>query len=135
MDRDRSIRAAGGFLVQLMPGADEALIGRLEDNIFMMDQLTTVLDEDGPEELFRQVLKGFAYHLVAEAPVGYRCPCSRERVGMALSVIDESELREMIAEEKDVEVLCQFCDRRYVFSPVDLREILSGKGLDKSEKV
>ncbi|MDO4974606.1 MAG: Hsp33 family molecular chaperone HslO [Eubacteriales bacterium] len=127
VDTDRSIRAAGGFLVQLMPGADEELIGKLEDNIFMMDQLTTVLDEDGPEEIFRQVLKGFAYHIVAEAPVGYRCPCSRERVGAALSVIDAKELEEMIAEGQDIEVLCQFCGRRYAFSPVDLREILSGK--------
>ncbi len=135
VDRDRSIKAAGGFLVQLMPGADEALIEKLEDNIFLMDQLTTVLDEDGPEAVFAQVLKGFEYHVVAEAPVGYRCPCSRERVGMALSVIDEKELREMIEEDKDVEVLCQFCDRRYVFSPVDLREILSGKGLDKGENI
>lgn len=135
VDRDRSIRAAGGFLVQLMPGAGEELIGKLEDNIFMMDQLTTVLDEDGPEELFRQVLKGFAYHIVAEAPVGYRCPCSRERVGLALSVVDGKELEEMIAEGKDVEILCQFCDRRYTFTPLDLSEILSKKGLDKAEKV
>ena len=127
VDTDRSIRAAGGFLVQLMPGADEALIGKLEDNIFMMDQLTTILDEDGPEELFRQVLKGLEYHLVAEAPVGYRCPCSRERVGMALSVIDEKDLGEMIDAGEEVEVLCQFCDKRYSFTPLDLKNILREK--------
>lgn len=127
VDTDTSIKAAGGFLVQLMPGADEALIGKLEENIFLMDQLTTVLDEDGPEEIFRQVLKGLEYHLVAEAPVGYRCPCSRERVGLALSVIDEAELREMIDEGKDAEILCQFCDQRYSFTPLDLREILLAK--------
>ncbi len=101
----------------------------------MMDQLTTVLDEDGPEALFRQVLKGFEYHIVAEAPICYRCPCSRERVARALSVIDDGELEEMIREGKDVEILCRFCDRRYAFSPVDLRKILSDKGLDKQEKV
>ena len=127
VDTDRSIKAAGGFLVQLMPGASEELIDRLEENIFLMDQLTTVLSEDGPEEVFRQVLRGFEYHIVAETPVGYRCPCSRERVGMALAVIDEKDLEEMIAEGKDVDVLCQFCDRRYAFSPADLREILSAK--------
>ncbi len=127
VDTDTSIKAAGGFLVQLMPGADEGLITALENNIFLMDQLTTVLDEDGPEELFRQVLKGLEYHIVAEAPVGYRCPCSRERVGMALSVIDTGDLEEMIAEGKDVDVLCQFCDRQYAFSPADLREILRAK--------
>ena len=127
VDTDTSIKAAGGFLVQLMPGADESLISALEDNIFMMDQLTTVLAEDGPEELFRQVLKGLEYHIVAEAPVGYRCPCSRERVGMALSVIDRGDLEEMIGEGKDVDVLCQFCDRQYAFTPADLREILRAK--------
>ena len=127
VDTGTSIKAAGGFLVQLMPGADESLISALEDNIFMMDQLTTVLAEDGPEELFRQVLKGLEYHIVAEAPVGYRCPCSRERVGMALSVIDTGDLEEMIGEGKDVDVLCQFCDRQYAFTPADLREILRAK--------
>ena len=107
-----------------MPGAEESLISTLEENIFMMDQLTTVLDEDGAQALFGQVLKGLEYHIVAEAPVCYRCPCSRERVGMALSVIDRGDLEEMIAEGKDVDVLCQFCDKRYAFTPLDLREIL-----------
>ena len=134
VDTDRSIKAAGGFLVQLMPGADEALIGKLEDNIFLMDQLTTILDEDGTEAIFAQVLKDIPYHLVAEAPVGYRCPCSRERVETALGVIDERELEEMIAEGKDAEVCCQFCDKRYVFAPADLRTILEEKVKVKNEK-
>ena len=123
VDTDRSIRAAGGFIVQLMPGADEEIISRLEDNIFLMDQLTTVLDEDGTDALFAQVLKGFDWHLVGEYPVCYRCPCSRERVEQALTVIDRKELREIIAEGKDVSVSCQFCDRVYVFSPRELLEL------------
>lgn len=127
VDTDTSIKAAGGFLVQLMPGADEALIGALEENIFLMDQLTTILDEDGAEALFEQVLRGLEYHIVAEAPVGYRCPCSCERVETALSVIDAEELREMIRDARDTDVLCQFCEKRYVFSPADLRRILDAK--------
>ena len=121
VDTDRTIRAAGGFLVQLMPGAPEDYIDRLEENIFLMDQLTTVLDEDGAEALFGQVLKGFERHIVAEAPVGYRCPCSRERVDEALSVIDPAELREMLGEGRDFEISCQFCDRVYTVTPADLR--------------
>ena len=97
VDTDRSIRAAGGFIVQLMPGADEEIISRLEDNIFLMDQLTTVLDEDGTDALFAQVLKGFDWHLVGEYPVCYRCPCSRERVEQALTVIDRKDLDEIVA--------------------------------------
>ena len=130
---DRSIRAAGGFLVQLMPGAPEELIDRLEQNIFLMDQLTTILDEDGEEAVFAQVLKGFAYHTVAEAPVCYRCPCSRERVETALSVIDPGELEEMIDEARSFEVDCQFCEKRYEITPDDLRRILRARQEKNSE--
>ncbi len=131
VDADRSIKAAGGFLVQLMPGAPEETIAKLEENIFLMDQLTTILGEDGPEELFRQVLKGFDWHVAAEAPVGYRCACSRERVDEALSVIDEEELREMIAEGREHEVRCQFCDKIYTITPADLRKLLDEKTAEK----
>ncbi len=127
VDTDRTIRAAGGFLVQLMPGADETCIEKLEENILLMDQLTTVLDEDGADAVFAQVLKGFDWHSVGEYPVEYRCYCSRGRVESALSVIDESELAEMIAEGKDISVSCQFCDRVYAFSPDALRSVLEAK--------
>ena len=127
VDTDRSIRAAGGFIVQLLPGADEELIGKLEDNIFLMDQLTTILDEDGPETVFAQVLKGFEYHPVGEARVGYRCYCSRGRVSEALSCIEREELQEMIDAGETVEISCQFCDARYAFSPDDLRDLLSAE--------
>ena len=120
VDTDRSIKAAGGFLVQLMPGADEALIDRLEENIFLMDQLTTILDEDGTDAIFAQVLKGLEYHLVGEAPVGYRCPCSRERVEQALRTLEESDLNEMIDSGEVIRVSCEFCGAEYSFSPEEL---------------
>ena len=128
VDTDRTIKAAGGFIVQLMPGASEELIGKLEDNIFMMDQLTTILDEDGAEAVFGQVLKGLEHHIVGEGPVGYRCYCSRERVGEALRCIDRAELEEMIASGSDCEVSCQFCDKKYVFTPEDLKLMLPAEG-------
>lgn len=128
VDTDRTIKAAGGFIVQLMPGASEELIGKLEDNIFMMDQLTTILDEDGAEAVFGQVLKGLEHHIVGEVPVGYRCYCSRERVGEALRCIDRAELEKMIASGSDCEVSCQFCDKKYVFTPEDLKLMLPAEG-------
>ena len=128
VDTDCSVRAAGGFIVQLMPGAEEALIAKLEDNIFLMDQLTTVLDEDGTDAIFAQVLKGFDWHLVGEYPVSYRCPCTRERVEQALTVIDRSELDEIAAEGKEVSVSCQFCDRVYTFTPQELRALKERAG-------
>ena len=123
VDTDRSVRAAGGFIVQLMPGADEALIAKLEDNIFMMDQLTTILDEDGAEEVFAQVLKGLEYHIVSESGIEYRCYCSRERVEEAIRSIGPEELESIIAEGKDVSVSCQFCDKVYSFTPDELRAL------------
>ncbi len=129
VDTDRTVKAAGGFIVQLMPGAPEELIGKLEDNIFMMDQLTTILDEDGAEAVFDQVLKGLEHHIVGEVPVGYRCYCSRERVAEALRCVERNELEEMIAEGKDCSISCQFCDATYSFTPSDLRAIVDD--LDK----
>ena len=133
VDTDRSVKAAGGFLVQLMPGAPEELIDRLEENIFLMDQLTTVLSEDGAEALFSQILKGFDWHVVARAPIGYRCACSRERVDEALSVIDPAELREMLDEAHDFTVRCQFCDKVYTVTPDDLRRMLAEKNSEKEK--
>lgn len=134
VDRDLSIRAAGGFIVQLMPGAEESLIGKLEENIFAMDQLTAILSEDGVEELFRQALKDMEYHVVGEVPVQYRCYCSRERVEDALSCIELSELEDMIAKGQDISVSCQFCDKVYSFSVDELHKIaeMKNKGSDGS---
>ena len=129
VDTDRTVKAAGGFIVQLMPGAPEELIGKLEDNVFMMDQLTTILDEDGAEAVFDQVLKGLEHHIVGEVPVGYRCYCSRERVAEALRCVERNELEEMIAEGRDCSISCQFCDATYSFTPSDLRAIVDD--LDK----
>ena len=96
----------------------------------MMDQLTTILDEDGPEAIFEQILKQMEYHLVGEAPVGYRCSCSRERLQQALSCIDEGDLKEMAEAGEPVEVVCQFCGSKYRFSPAEL-EKLRENGVEK----
>lgn len=129
IDTDLSVKAAGGFMVQLMPGAPDEYIDVLEENIFMMDQLTTILAEDGLEAVFEQVLKGLPYHIVDEEEVGYRCYCSRERVGDAILGVGEGELESMINEGKDIDVSCQFCDTVYTFTPDDLRTLL-----DESKK-
>ena len=124
VDTDRSIKAAGGFIVQLMPGAPEELITKLEDNIFMMDQLTTILDEDGIDTVIDQVLAGLEHETVERTPIEYRCACSRERVAEALRSVGEEELRSMAAEGHDAEVSCQFCDRIYRFTPEELLALI-----------
>ena len=120
VDTDTSIKAAGGFIVQLMPGADEKLVDMLEENIFMMDQLTTIIDEDGAEEVFSQVLKGIEYHIVSHEEVGYRCACSREKIEEALACLSANELEEIVSGQENIEVSCQFCDKIYRFSPDEL---------------
>lgn len=124
VDPDGSIRAAGGFLVQLMPFAPEETISKLEDNIFFMDQLTTILDEDGAEELFKQVLKDLNAEILGEEAIEYRCSCSRESVSNALRSIGKEELENMIREGKEISVGCQFCDENYVYTVPELEELL-----------
>lgn len=130
VDTDHSVKAAGGFLVQLMPGAPEELIAKLEDNIFMMDQLTTILDEDGADAIIPQVMRGLEPEIVLRHPMAYRCACSRARVEQALRQCGAQELQEMIAEGKDTQVHCQFCDAEYVFTPAQLQTLLDAENAD-----
>ena len=123
VDTDRSIRAAGGFIVQLMPGAPDELITKLEDNIFLMDQLTTILDEDGIDAVAAQVLKDMQPEIVDRHGVEYRCYCTRGRVSEALRGVGEEALDEMIAAGEPVTCSCQFCDAVYTFTPEELKAL------------
>lgn len=127
---DRTVRAAGGFLVQLMPGAPDGLIEKLEDNIFYMDALTTILDEDGPEAVLEQVMRGLAPRIVEQHPAEYRCPCSHERLRGALATIGREALLELAADERDIAVDCEFCRKQYVFTPAELRKLADEGGAD-----
>ncbi len=120
---DHTILAAGGFLVQLLPGAPDDLIQKLEDNIFLMDQLTTILHEDGPQEVLNQVLRGLNPEILAEEPVEYRCGCSRERLADALKSLGAETLLELSSEDRPAEITCQFCGKQYAFSPDELRAL------------
>lgn len=130
VDTDHSVKAAGGFLVQLMPGAPEELITKLEDNIFMMDQLTTILDEDGADAIIPQVMRGLEPETVLRHPMAYRCACSRARVEQALRQCGVQELQDMIADGKNTQVHCQFCDAEYVFTPAELQTLLDAENAD-----
>ena len=125
VDTDKSIRAAGGFIVQLLPGAPEELTGRLEENIARMDQLTTILDEDGDEEIIAQVLRGLAPRILSTEEVEYRCYCDRERVAEALRSIGAEAINEMAASGEPTEVECQFCNAKYSFTAEQLTALLN----------
>ena len=123
VDTDCTVKAAGGFLVQLMPGAPDGLIEKLEDNIFYMDAVTTILAEDGPEALMAQVMKGLDLHLVEQHAVRWHCPCSRARVRSALESIGAQALREMAEDGRGADVDCQFCGKSYAFSAKTMLEM------------
>ena len=130
METDLSVAQAGGFIVQLLPGAPDGIIEKLEDNIFWMDSVTMQLMDGGDlgaEELIKNVLKDMEYDLVEETPVEYRCNCSRERVENVLTTISTDELQDMIAAGEDISVSCQFCDVVYGFTPAELGGILGRK--------
>ena len=130
VETDLSVAQAGGFIVQLLPGAPDGIIEKLEDNIFWMDSVTMQLmdgGEQGAEELIKNVLKGMDYDVVEVTPVEYRCNCSRERVENVLTTISSDELQDMVAAGEDISVTCQFCDAVYTFTPADLGDILGRK--------
>ena len=109
-----------GSIMQLMPNAAEETVKALEDNIFLMDQLTTILDEDGAETVIAQVFKGLEWHKTAESDMAYKCYCSRERVLGALASLSADDLASLREEKKDIEVRCQFCDAVYNFTPEEI---------------
>ena len=121
VDTDLSVKAAGGFIVQLMPFAPEETVAKLEDNIFMMDQLTTILAEDSIEEVIEQVFKDIPWHITDRHPMEYRCFCSRDRVVGALQTLSDADLNELTAEGQNVEVSCRFCDAVYEITPEEIR--------------
>ncbi len=120
VDPDESVKAAGGFIMQLMPNAEEETVKVLEENIFLMDQLTTILAEDGPEAVIGQVFKNLAWHNTERSEMAYKCYCSRERVLGTLASLPADDLASLREEKKDLEVRCQFCDAVYTFTPEEV---------------
>lgn len=122
---DQSVQVAGGYLIQLMPGADEAVISAVERGIARVGAVTAALDQgDDALELLRQVLSDFELEILETAPVEYRCYCSRERVSRALISMGRDELEKLIAEQHGAELTCQFCDRVYQFTEEELQSLL-----------
>ncbi len=124
---DQSVKTAGGYLIQLLPGADDAVITAVEQGVARVGAVTAALDTGVTAlELLRQVLSGFALEVLERSPVEYRCYCSRERVSRALISLGREELTDMIREQHGAQITCQFCDRLYEFSAQEL-EALGGQ--------
>ena len=123
---DQSVTAAGGYLIQLLPGAGEDIISKIEAGVARVGSVSHVLAEsmDG-EGLLRAVLADFDLEILEKHPVEYRCYCSRERVTRALVSMGREELTSLIEEQGQAELTCQFCDQIYHYSREELEEILA----------
>ena len=125
MNKDNTVRQAGGFIVQLMPFAEERTIAKLEENVQKITSVTNLLEEGHtPESLLDKVLEGFDVEINEKIPTKFYCNCSRERVEKALISIGRKELNEMIQEGKPIELNCHFCNHNYEFTVEELKEIL-----------
>lgn len=123
VDRDWSIKKAGGFIIQLMPETDEETISKLENNLKKISSITSLLEEGKLAEDILEMLLG-EIEILDKLPVNYNCNCTREKIRKALISIGLKDLKEMLEEDKGGEVKCFFCNSSYVFNEDDLKEII-----------
>ncbi len=125
VDRDQSVKVAGGYLLQLLPGAPEEVIDKLEEGIRRAGAVTAMLESGmTPEDILGQVCGDLGVVFLETTEVSYKCYCSRDRVSQALISLGREELAQIRDEGKDFPVECQFCDTVYAFTPADMDELL-----------
>ena len=125
VDRDCSVLAAGGYLIQLLPGAGEDTIAKVEGGIYAAPSVTNQLrDDPDPANLLRTVLSDFDLEILETTPIEYRCYCSRERTERALLSLGSKELEDILREQGKADLTCQFCDRIHSFSGEELRRMI-----------
>ncbi len=124
MEKDNTVRQAGGFIVQLMPFAEDAVIDRLEENLKEIQSVTALLEQgDTPRQILEKVLAGLEVVFTDTMPVRFLCSCSKERVEKALISLGRSQLQELIDEGEEIEVNCHFCGKKYTFSIDELKRL------------
>ena len=125
MNKENTVRQAGGFIIQLMPFADDAIIDELEKRINEVSSVTSML-EDGlsPEDILEKILEPFGVEFTDTIPTAYKCNCSKERVTKALISVGRKELQSMIDDGKDVTLNCHFCNTDYTFEIDEIKKLL-----------
>ena len=125
VDRDQSVRSAGGYIIQLLPGAGEDVITKVEGGVMAAGAVTALLDQDDdPERLLRRVLSDFQLEILETSPVTYKCYCSRDRVERALISLGADELESILREQGGCQLTCQFCDTVHAFSREELADLV-----------
>lgn len=125
---DLTVKSAGGFIIQLLPGATDTDIEKLKDGVNGLEAVTKMLsDGKTPLDILKLALKNFEFEVLYEQTVEYKCKCSRSRTESAFASIGNEDLEEMIASGEDQEVVCHFCNKSYIFTPDDLKKVLKNK--------
>lgn len=125
MEKDNTVKCAGGFIVQVMPFVEEKVLEQLEENISNIHSVTALLEQGHtPESLLQEVLKGMDIEITDILPTQFYCDCSKTKIEKAIISIGEKEIKEMIDEGKDIEVKCHFCNTAYSFSGDELSALL-----------
>lgn len=125
MEKNNTVKHAGGFIIQMMPFAEEAVISAVEEKIKNFTSVTKELDQGKtPEEMMEDLLGDLGIHIMDKIPTKFACNCSKERVEKAVISVGEKELKDMIKEGKPIEVNCHFCNTNYVFTVEDMKEML-----------
>lgn len=125
VDTDQSVKTAGGYLIQLLPGAPDEVIDKLEAGIQKAGAVTPMLaDGLSPEDILRRVMCDFELEFLETTPVAYKCYCSRERVTSTLIAIGKKDLQEIADEGEPITIECQFCDTKYQFTSEEIKAIL-----------
>lgn len=123
---DLTVKASGGFLISLLPFASEEIIEKIERSIENVEAVTVMLNRGmTPDDICKKALKGIELELLDESEIDYVCNCSKERVTNALISTGVDALTEMAEDKNDTEVCCHFCDKKYVFTPSDIKRIIS----------
>ena len=122
---EKKVLQAGGFIVQLMPFAEEETIAKLEKNLMGIDAVTTMLSAgDTPEQMLEKVLDGLNPVITARNPVEFRCNCGKERYERALVLLGHEEVQKIVDDGEPIEIKCQFCGKTYRFSQEELQAVL-----------
>ena len=123
--KEKKILQAGGFIIQLMPFAEEETIAALEKNLKGIDSVTKMLSDGlSPEQMLEKVLEGMDPEVTEKTPVAFRCNCGRERYERALVLLGREEVQKIVDDGEPVEITCQFCGKKYSFSPEELEAVL-----------
>ncbi len=125
MEKDNTVRRAGGFIIQLMPFAKEEIIEKLEENLKNVTSVTALLDKGyTPEQILEELLGNLELEITDTMDTKFYCNCSKERVERAVASVGRKEIQDMINEGKDIEVKCHFCNTAYTYTVEDLKKII-----------